>query len=141
MISSERSTICKRAPAQNHAGRPYFEQNGGDRDLPGSSPARARCVVLRRGLHAEHDAADGRDEQHDRRDLEGEQVIGEEEPADLGRAPERAGDLGAVRESPPSALVTSATITSIMIAAPTTNAPSWSHCGPPAQGASARPPR
>ena len=93
------------------------------------------------GLHAEHDAADGGDEQHDRRDLEGEQVVGEEEPADLGRAPERARDLGAVGEAAVRLGQRARRSTSIRIAAPTTNAPSWSQRGPPAQGASARPPR
>jgi hypothetical protein len=38
---------------------------------------------------AEHDAADRGDEQHDRRDLEREEVVGEEELADLLRRAER----------------------------------------------------
>src|SRR5437867_13016493 len=48
----------------------------------------------------EDDAADRRDEQDDRRHLEGEQVIRQEEPADLGRAAEGATDPRRVGEGP-----------------------------------------
>src|SRR5438067_4390118 len=72
-----------------------------------SRPARTRyqptsgpCIVLQRArVEAEHDPADRRDEQHDRRDLEGEQVVGEEEPPDRGRRAERAADVRLVREA------------------------------------------
>ena len=47
---------------------------------------------------AEDDAADGRDEQHDRGDLEGEQVVGEEQPSDLGGAAEASAAPRVVRE-------------------------------------------
>ena len=93
----EREQHDQRAPPQDHAGRADPEEDGGDGDVPGRVRARALRVVLRRGLHPEHDAADGGDEQHDRGDLEGEQVVGEEQPADLGRAPERARDLARCR--------------------------------------------
>src|SRR5207244_10802592 len=46
----------------------------------------------------EDDAADRRDEQHDRRDLERKQVIGQKESADLGRTAEGAADVRRVRE-------------------------------------------
>src|SRR4051812_17779180 len=42
---------------------------------------------------AEDDAADRGEQQHDRRDLEGDQMVGEEDPADVGGAAERAGEL------------------------------------------------
>ena len=49
-------------------------------------------------MRAKHDSADGGDEQDDRRDLEREQVVGEEEAADrLGRA-EAAPDVARVPE-------------------------------------------
>src|SRR5919204_2291834 len=52
------------------------------------------CIVSRRArVRAEHDAADRRDEQHDRRDLEREQVVGQEEAADRRRRAERAADV------------------------------------------------
>ena len=60
-------------------------------------------------------------------------------PISAGLPNERV--ISALSERPPSALVTRATITSTRIAAPTTKAPSCSQRGPPAQGASARPPR
>ena len=89
MISSESSTISglrrRITPVV-----PIPKRTAATRDVPGGPGPEHLGVVLRGGLHAEHDAADGGDEQHDRGDLEGEQVIGEEEAADLGRAPERA---------------------------------------------------
>ena len=60
-------------------------------------------------------------------------------PIWAGLPNERA--ISSLSERPPFAFVARATITSTRIAAPTTNAPSWSQRGPPAQGASARPPR
>src|SRR5947207_3522084 len=49
---------------------------------------------------AEDDAADRGHEQHDRRHLEGQQVVGEEQAPDLAGAAEAAVDLRLVREAP-----------------------------------------
>ena len=73
----------RRRSTPRRAGR---EEDAGEREVPGDvRPVhrllRAR-VVERPRVRAEHDAADGGDEQHDRRDLEREQVVGEEEPPD-----------------------------------------------------------
>src|SRR5512146_880907 len=70
------------------------------------SPARTRyqptsgpCIVLHRSrVGAEHDAADRGDEEHDRRHLEGQEMVGEEEPADRRRRAERAADVRLVGE-------------------------------------------
>src|SRR5580765_408596 len=51
------------------------------------------------GMMPEDHAADGRGEQHDRRHLEGEQVVGEEQAADLRRIAETRADVLCVRES------------------------------------------
>src|SRR5438105_11127783 len=56
------------------------------------------CIGLQARVGAEHHAADGRDEQDDRRDLEGEQMIGEEGAAELLRRAERAADVVRLRE-------------------------------------------
>src|SRR3954447_9872021 len=48
----------------------------------------------------QHDAAHGGDEQHDRRTLERDQVVGEEQLADVGGAAEGRCDVGLVREPP-----------------------------------------
>src|SRR5438552_2393457 len=50
-------------------------------------------VVRGAGVVPQHDAADRRHEQHDRGDLEREQVVGQEEPPDLRRRAEAAVDL------------------------------------------------
>ena len=57
---------------------------------PGFAGARVR---------AEDDAADRGDEQHDRRDLEGQQMVGEEQAADLRRRAKRAVDLLGMAQS------------------------------------------
>src|SRR2546421_6032275 len=49
-------------------------------------------------VFSENDAADRRDEEHDGRDLEREQVIGQEKPADLRRTAEGVADVRRVRE-------------------------------------------
>src|SRR5215471_8005628 len=90
MISGLRRTSTPSAPVTN------------------STPARTRyqptsgpCIFFQRsGVSAEHDAADGGDEQHDRGDLEREQVVGEEEPADRRRGAERALDVRLLRKVP-----------------------------------------
>ena len=94
----------ERAAAEQHARDADREEDRGDREVPGdarpehSAPsASTQLLVLR--AHPEHDAADRGDEQHDRRDLEGEQVVGEEQPADLGGRAERATDVRLVREA------------------------------------------
>ena len=86
-------------------------------------------------MRAEHDPADGRDEQHDRRDLEREQVIGEENvPIDAGEPNARVMGAGSPSESPASSPI--ATITSTSTAPPASAAPIAIHDGPPAHGAS-----
>src|SRR6266513_4025493 len=86
MISSESSTISglrrsrtPSAPVPNrNAATPRYQATLGPSIR--LRPARVR---------AEDDAADRRDEQHDRRDLEREQVVGQEEAADVCRRAER----------------------------------------------------
>src|SRR5205814_2592187 len=75
MISGLRRTSTPSAPVTNRsAARTRYQ--------PTSGP----CIVLQRPrMLAEHDPADRGDEQHDRRHLEGEQVVGQEEPSDRGR--------------------------------------------------------
>ena len=102
MIST-REQDDQRAAADEHAERagrrraspraPRYQVTSGpcigllDRlERPGWPLARAR-------VRAEHDAADRRDEQHDRGDLEGEQVVGQEERPDRRGRAERARDL------------------------------------------------
>src|SRR5215470_5371432 len=90
MISGLRRSITPRAPVVNrNAERITYHVMSGP------------CIALQRtGVRPEHDAADGGDEQHDRRHLECEQVVGEEEAADgLGRA-EGAVDLLRLVEEP-----------------------------------------
>src|SRR5438876_3380147 len=97
MISSESSTInglrrrrTPSAPVPNrNAATPRYQATlGPSIDL---LPARMRT---------EDDAADRRDEQHDRRDLEGEQVVGEEQAADLARRSEAPRDVRRMVEPP-----------------------------------------
>src|SRR3954447_15567810 len=58
------------------------------------------CIGLHARVGAEHDPADGGDEQDDRRDLEGEQVVGQERaPEGRGRA-ELAVDVLRLRQEP-----------------------------------------
>src|SRR4051812_32814179 len=79
-----------------------------------SSPASTRyqvtsgpCIALLRPggdrlllprVRAEDDAADRGHEEHDRGDLEGEQVVGQEERPDRRGRPERAGDVRGLAE-------------------------------------------
>ena len=51
-------------------------------------------------MGAEDDATDRGDQQHDRRDLEREQMVGEEQSPHLGRAAEGATDVLRVRKPP-----------------------------------------
>src|SRR4051812_34322868 len=87
-ISTPNAPVPKRAPAT-----PRYHVISGPR-----TPLPLDERVGLPGVAAEHDAADGRDEQHDRRDLERDQVVGQEQPADVGGAAERARDVGLVRE-------------------------------------------
>src|SRR5207302_2259698 len=97
MISSESSTISglrrsrtPSAPVPNrNAATPRYQATLGP--SIGFPMARVR---------AEDDAADRRHEQHDRRDLEGEQMVGEEQAADLARRPEAPLDVRRVVEPP-----------------------------------------
>src|SRR5438067_9419576 len=104
MISSESRTISglrrsrtPRAPVANRnaATARYHAMSGPSmRHLRiGAAPG------LAPGVRAEDHAADRGDEQDDRRHLEREQVVGEEQPPDLGRAAERAADVCRVGEA------------------------------------------
>src|SRR5579862_5170106 len=53
-------------------------------------------LVGRARVRAEYDAADGGDQQHDRGDLEREQVVGEEQAPDVRRRAEAARDVSLV---------------------------------------------
>src|SRR5919199_3041365 len=82
IVSGLRRIRTPNAPVANRkAATPRYQLTSGPRMAP------------------EHDAADGGDEQHDRRHLERDQVVGQEQPADVGRAAERAGDLLLVRQA------------------------------------------
>src|SRR5437868_14494964 len=89
MISGLRRTSTPSAPVtKSSAARTRYQ--------PTSGP----CIVLQRSrVRAEHDAADRSDEQHDRGDLEREQVVGEEQAPDRRRRAERAGDVCLVCEA------------------------------------------
>src|SRR3954451_11426588 len=88
MISGLRLTRTPTAPVTN-------SRAATTRYQPMSGP----CIFFQRpGVGPEHDAADGRDEQHDRGDLEREQVVGEEEPADRRGGAEGALDVRLVRD-------------------------------------------
>src|SRR5829696_1245149 len=97
MISSESRTISglrrRSTPAvpieKSRAATIRYQETSG----PCTRRLRLVQLVLRPRARAEHHAADRRHEQHDRRDLERQQVVGEEEAADLLRAAERALDL------------------------------------------------
>ena len=52
-------------------------------------------------MRTEDDAADSGDQQHDRGDLEREQVVGEEQASDVARAPEAARNVRRVGEVGP----------------------------------------
>src|SRR5262249_53328331 len=100
MISGLRRTSTPSAPATNRIpeSATYQVTSGPCMLLLAASKlALGRVVLELPRVRAEHDAADGGDEQHDRRHLEGDQVVGEEEPPDrLGRA-EVAADVRLVR--------------------------------------------
>ena len=93
----EREQDDQRATPQQHAERAGREEERGDRQVPPDVRAlHARLLfTFRRAWLAEDDPADGGDEQDDRRDLEGEQVVGQEQLADLVRAAEAPRDLRA----------------------------------------------
>src|SRR5512133_1692139 len=106
MISSESRTISglrrsstPSAPVENRkaATTRYQATSGPCTGLLPAFHERATRVRVR----AEDDGADGRDEQHDRRDLERQQVVGQEQSADLVRRAEAGLDLRFVRELPP----------------------------------------
>src|SRR5207244_3542573 len=79
MISTERRMISGLRRTRTPSAPVTKSSAASTRYQPTSGP----CIVLQRPcMRAEYDAADRRNEQHDRGDLEGEQVVGEEEPAD-----------------------------------------------------------
>src|SRR5690348_7338297 len=76
MISGFRRSITPSAPVANSSpdSTTYHWRSG-------------PCIALLARMRPEHDAADGRDKEDDRRHLEREQVIGQERAAErLGRA-------------------------------------------------------
>src|SRR5262249_12221639 len=84
-ISGERRSSTPSAPIANSVAlTPRYQTMSGPSIVV--DPGDASRVV------AEDHAADGRGEQHDRRHLEREQVVGQEQAADLARAPERRRD-------------------------------------------------
>ena len=136
----EREEDDQRAAPEHHPERADPEQHRRDDQVPADAGAVHLARVFLLARRAEDDAADGGDEQHDRGDLEREQVVGEEELADLGRAAEGVGDLGRVLRLSPHASPSTTTTSTSSAAAATTAAVRRSG-GPPAHGASARPPR
>src|SRR4029453_12781849 len=103
MISSESRTISglrrsrtPSAPVENRkaATTRYQATSGPCTGLLPAFHERAARVRVR----AEDDGADGCDEQHDRRDLERQQVVGQEQPPDLVRRAETGLDFRLVRE-------------------------------------------
>src|SRR5437588_2739340 len=82
--NTPRAPVAKRKPATAR----YHAILG-----PSTAPPRLPASV-----RAEDDAADCRDQQHDRRDLEREQVIRQEQAADVGGASKGAADVFRVRE-------------------------------------------
>ena len=101
MISSVSSTISGLRRSSTPSA-PIPNRNAESR-VPGDARAehllRRSAGPLLAGVRAEDDAADRCDEQHDRRDLEGEQVIGQKEAADPARRPECRVDVLGVREA------------------------------------------
>src|SRR6188508_1725083 len=102
MISSESSTISglrrrstPAVPIENRiAATTRYQAMSG----PCTGSLRFLELVLGPRARPEHDAADGRDQEHDRRDLERQQVVGQEQAPDLLRAAERPLHLGGVGE-------------------------------------------
>src|SRR5919201_1729690 len=96
MISSESRTISgfrrSRTPSA-----PVENRKAATQRYQATSGPSIRALFAPRVV-AEDDAADRGDEEDDRRDLEREQVVGEEEPPDLRGAAERAPDVRLVRE-------------------------------------------
>jgi hypothetical protein len=139
----EREQDDQRAAAQEHAGGADREQDRRDDQVPGDVRGpRTRQFLLVFGPRArpEHDATDGGDQQHDRGDLEREQVVGQEQAADLLRAPEdESMSAWCERRRPSFRPIT--TITSTNSARGRATAPSDLPARPPAQRASARSPR
>src|SRR5213076_1453248 len=90
MISGLRRSITPSAPvAKSSALRITYQLTSGP------------CIALRRArVRAEDDTADRRDEQHDRRDLEREEVVGEEGAAERLRRAELAADLRRLGQEP-----------------------------------------
>ena len=91
MISSESSTISGLRRSSTPA-VPIEKRIAATTRYQATSGPCTRRLLLVLGTRArpQHDAADGGDEQHDRGDLEREQMIGQEEAADLLGAAERA---------------------------------------------------
>src|ERR671936_820739 len=88
-ISGERGSNTPSAPIGNSAALiPRYQVTSGPSTL---------FLELARVVAKDH-AADGRGEQHDRRDLEREQVVGQEQAPDLRRAAKRRGHVRLVRE-------------------------------------------
>ena len=103
MISSESSTISGLRRMQ-HAERAGREQEARRRSGTGDvrpQHRRPSAAVRPARVAAEDHAADRGDQQDDRGDLEGEQVVGQEQPPDLARAAERVASTSAApREAP-----------------------------------------
>ena len=138
----EREQDDQRVAPEQHAECADAEQEAGDAEVPGdvrAFTAARHLLGIRAGVRAEDDAADRGDEQDDRRDLEREQVVGEEEAADVARAAEVAADVVGVREAPPAFSPITTTISTRSAAAAST-APIACQLGPPVQGDSVRGP-
>src|SRR5438093_4672881 len=92
MISSESRTISG-LRRRSTPSAPVANRNADTAIYQATSGPFTRLLVQAPRVRAEDDAADGGNEQHDRGDLEGEQMIGEEQAADLPGAAERRVDL------------------------------------------------
>ena len=125
----------QRAAAQHHAERADREEDRAQDDVPlDVRPVHGPPfdVDLAR-VRAEHDAADRGHEQDDRRHLEREQVVGEEEPADRAGEPNARRTCGRLKRKSPALRLTT-TITSARIAPPASTAPTTCQDGPPDHG-------
>ena len=134
----EREQHDQRRAAQQHAERADREEDRADREVPGDvRPEHRVSRVTVTGCRLREwwpriDAADRRGEQHDRRHLEREQVIGQEQAPDLRRAAERR-VISASCERRPPAVVPTATMISTRIAAAATIAPTVCQPSPPGE--------
>ena len=137
----EREEHDQRAPAEDDAGRADPEEDGRDGEIPGRCRGRASGdVVLRRGLHPSTTPPTAATSSTIEVISKASRwSVRKSRPISAGLPNER--EISAASDRPPPAFDQQATTTSTSSAAPATKAPSWSQRGPPAQGASARPPR